>query len=387
MMGTAVDLARRQRDSRFYDAARARRGHHHGLPKSRCTAGVASQEKPPEQPEPSPVGVAGNLERFVAAVTLSVPARRRSKVRVSTPCPHGRINWIVTTCAGATVPEQLADLEIWLQGGGWRGFGVDGEREKLYFALGDLWEAYKEWSAYGAGVPLVLDGCDGVVQYYVPYLSAIQLYGDPALLQSSHNARHMMDDSDGDCHDSSSDGSSDYEHVRAKHLSQEGFSSDDGESVDTHGRLLFQYLEFDSPFCREPLSDKISSLSDRFPGLRTLRSCDLSPRSWMSIAWYPIYRIPTGPTLKDLDACFLTFHQLSNCPQGDHLWAHDSMPNIPLPVFGLASYKFSNSVWSSTDGDWQLASCLRQAAADWLRDSRASHPDYQFFVSRGEYHR
>jgi hypothetical protein len=81
-------------------------------------------------------------------------------------------------------------LEIWLQGGGgWRGFGVDGEREKLCFALGDLWEAYKEWSAYGAGVPLVLDGCDGVVQYYVPYLSAIELYGDSAVLRSSPNAR------------------------------------------------------------------------------------------------------------------------------------------------------------------------------------------------------
>lgn len=25
---------------------------------------------------------------------------------------------------------------------------------------------------------------------------------------------------------------------------------------------------------------------------------------------YPIYRIPTGPTLKDLDACFLTYHCL-----------------------------------------------------------------------------
>ena len=25
---------------------------------------------------------------------------------------------------------------------------------------------------------------------------------------------------------------------------------------------------------------------------------------------YPIYRIPTGPTLKDLDACFLTYHSL-----------------------------------------------------------------------------
>lgn len=353
-MGTAVELGRRQGDSRFYDAARARRGHHHGLPKSRCITAAVSREKASEEPSPSPaaalpVGVAGNLERFVAAVTLSVPAHYPSK----------------------------------------RG-SVDGEWEKPYFVLGDLWEAYREWSAYGAGVPLVLDGCDGVVQYYVPYLSAIELYGNPAALRLSSNTRHMMDDSDMDCNDSSSDSSCDYEHVRVKHLSQEGlegFSSDDGESGDTNDCLLFQYLEFDSPFCREPLTEKISSLSARFPGLRTLGSCDLSPRSWMSIAWYPIYRIPTGSTLKDLDACFLTFHRLSNCPQGDHMWGPDSAPSIPLPVFGMASYKFSNSVWSSTHGDWQLASCLRQAAADWLRESHASHPDYQFFVSRDAYSR
>ncbi|KAM1083321.1 hypothetical protein ACFX19_022141 [Malus domestica] len=49
-----------------------------------------------------------------------------------------------------------------------------------YFVLGDLWESFKEWSAYGAGVPLLLNGSDSVIQYYVPYLSAIQLYVDPS---------------------------------------------------------------------------------------------------------------------------------------------------------------------------------------------------------------
>jgi hypothetical protein len=49
-----------------------------------------------------------------------------------------------------------------------------------YFCLGDLWEFFREWSAYGAGVPLVLNGSDSVIQYYVPYLSAIQLYADPS---------------------------------------------------------------------------------------------------------------------------------------------------------------------------------------------------------------
>ncbi|KAI3776098.1 hypothetical protein L1987_45861 [Smallanthus sonchifolius] len=40
-----------------------------------------------------------------------------------------------------------------------------------YFVLGDLWECFKEWSAYGAGVPLRLNDSDSVVRYYVPYLS------------------------------------------------------------------------------------------------------------------------------------------------------------------------------------------------------------------------
>jgi hypothetical protein len=49
-----------------------------------------------------------------------------------------------------------------------------------YFRLDDLWESFREWSAYGAGVPLVLNGGESVIQYYVPYLSAIQLYADPS---------------------------------------------------------------------------------------------------------------------------------------------------------------------------------------------------------------
>lgn len=47
-----------------------------------------------------------------------------------------------------------------------------------YFVLGDLWESLEEWSAYGVGVPLVLNDRDRVIQYYVPYLSGMQLYGD-----------------------------------------------------------------------------------------------------------------------------------------------------------------------------------------------------------------
>ena len=36
----------------------------------------------------------------------------------------------------------------------------------------------------------------------------------------------------------------------------------------------------------------------------------------MSVAWYPIYRIPTGRSLRDLSACFLTYHALSTAHGG-----------------------------------------------------------------------
>lgn len=59
------------------------------------------------------------------------------------------------------------------------GWGQSDADESLpFFTLSDLWDSFKECNAYGTVVPLVLNSCsDGVVQYYVPYLSAIQLYG------------------------------------------------------------------------------------------------------------------------------------------------------------------------------------------------------------------
>lgn len=57
-----------------------------------------------------------------------------------------------------------------------------------YFVFGDVWESLREWSAYGAGVPLVLNDTDSVVQYYVPYLSGIQIYVDP--VKSSSKSRY-----------------------------------------------------------------------------------------------------------------------------------------------------------------------------------------------------
>ena len=57
--------------------------------------------------------------------------------------------------------------------------------------------------------------------------------------------------------------------------------------------------------------DECKPLAAGEPRLMSLTSDELHPASWVSIAWYPIYRIPVGRSLRDLSACFLTYHALS----------------------------------------------------------------------------
>ncbi|KAG9135543.1 hypothetical protein Leryth_022282 [Lithospermum erythrorhizon] len=318
-----------------------------------------------------------NLERFMSSILPSVTAQRFSETTMRS----------------------------------WRTCGVE---FRHYFVLGDLWESFKEWSVYGAGVPLILNGSDSVVQYYVPYLSGIQLYGDSS--KCSHKTRQLSEDSDGDYFkDSSSDWSSDCEHERGclnavmdsticQHPTvdvscrlsskdqHDGSSSDEGDSMSSAGSLLFEYLASDIPYCREPLYDKISQLGVLFPELRTLRSCDLLSSSWISVAWYPIYRIPVGPSLRDLDACFLTFHSLHTPTTGtqnvsSHYLSYpnvmDGIAKISLPVFGLASYKFKGTLWAPNGGyERQLVNSLLQSADNWLSLRQVNLPDFLFFRLR-----
>lgn len=62
--------------------------------------------------------------------------------------------------------------------------------------------------------------------------------------------------------------------------------------------------------------------------------------------------------------------------------AVDSLPNISLPVFGLASYKLKDSILTpSGNYEFQQANSLLQAAGNWLKRLRVDLPDYQFFLS------
>ncbi|ESR60574.1 hypothetical protein KPL70_003545 [Citrus sinensis] len=168
------------------------------------------------------------------------------------------------------------------------------EREKVeYFTLGDLWNCYDEWSAYGAGVPIVLGNGETLVQYYVPYLSAIQIFTSSSCV---NGLREETDD--GETRDLFSDSCSE-ESEMDKLWRWDGCSSEEGgcdqdnllHLNDRLGYLYFQYFERSTPYGRVPLMDKITGLARRYPGLMSLRNVDLSPASWMAVAWYLYFSI------------------------------------------------------------------------------------------------
>ncbi|WVZ71442.1 hypothetical protein U9M48_020029 [Paspalum notatum var. saurae] len=366
---------------------------HQPLAASACEEPAKSTPELRRDPLPSRAAAATNLESFIASTAVRVPARRRPQM-------------------------------------GTRGSRAGADAEAPYYELADLWEAFGEWSAYGAGVPLLLNGTDGVVQYYVPSLSAIQLYGSrrpppPSskrlvkVLLLNHDVSvdsldistvdeglpRLNEDSDGDnAPDTSSDVSSESDNEKSIGIAtkclaeifctdQQGFSSDDSKSSSQEAPPVFQYMEHDAPYGRQPLADMISVFANKFPDLKTYKSCDLLPSSWISVAWYPIYRIPTGPTLQDLDASFLTFHSLSTATDGTlsgrpetNNFHNNKIADVPgkitLPLIGLASYKFNGSVWTSNQHhEQQLTTSLLKAADDWLCQRQVDHPDYRFFLS------
>ncbi|KAH9621921.1 hypothetical protein KSS87_007468 [Heliosperma pusillum] len=276
------------------------------------------------------------------------------------------------------------------------------ERENVeYFRLSDLWKSYDEWSAYGAGVPIRLKDGETLVQYYVPYLSAIQIFTSTP---SPIFIRDDMEIGDGETRDSYSESYSD-ESESDKLSRWDGCSSEDGgyeqeclrQLNERLGYLYCQYFEKSTPYGRVPFMDKISELGRRYPGLMSLKSVDLSPASWMAVAWYPIYHIPMGRTVKELSTCFLTYHTLSSSFQDmDH---DDDMANIEwmkkrkegesvtLPAFGLATYKMQGNLWASGRGgrDQGRLGSLWSVADSWLKQLRVKHHDFSFFtgIQRG----
>lgn len=319
-----------------------------------------------------------NLENFIHCVTPNLPSRSHP--------PQSCIHELKSQC-------QPTDKEI-----------VE------YFTLGDLWNCYCEWSAYGAGTPVVLSNGEEITQYYVPYLSAIQIYTNKSLV-ASRNPREDSDvvelESDSWSDDSGSD-------KLSRSLSNNSSRTWDGISEDSSveqdgswlmtnklGHLYFQYFEMASPYWRVPLADKITELARNHLGLTTLKSVDLSPASWMAVAWYPIYHIPSRKNEKDLSTCFLTYHTLSSIFQ-ECVKEYDDTDNsccsevgertegkpkrkssskIALTPFGLATYKMLGDLWLNPDtSDQERILDLFNAADSWLKQLGVHHHDFKFFA-------
>ncbi|WOK92808.1 hypothetical protein Cni_G01500 [Canna indica] len=306
-----------------------------------------------------------NLQSFLAHTTPSVPTYPLSK-------------------------EYIRDLNSHWQ--------PNGEETMEYFMLGDLWDQYSEWSAYGAGVPIILDNHETVLQYYVPYLSAIQIYTSKSLVSS----RILLEENEGEsCSD---DSESEKMSKSWDASSEDSVTSQEAQDSsltrkDVLGQIYLHYIEYDSPYRRIPLMDKVNELAQRFPGLMSSKSIDVSPASWMSVAWYPIYHIPTNRNVKDLSACFLTYHSLSASVQDSvvsdsekdfysaivktNKWETKKGSNsITLSPFGLSAYKMQGSVWRNPrTSDSELMSGLYSASESWLKQLGVRHQDFEFFAT------
>jgi len=263
------------------------------------------------------------------------------------------------------------------------------------YALKDLWTSFVEPSAFGAEVPLRLQEGLDVSQYYVPFLSGMQLF--------TRGAEDGEDDAKED---------------------DQRTAAGTGRVRPGGTRLIFEFFEKASPYTRASLSDTIRAIMEEQPELAEMTSDDLAPSSWMSVAWYPIYRIPQGTMLHDVQGCFLTYHALYvgelrdgdiACPLppkmsnlvermidervtktredanfgvfdgGD---VTDAEKNASFTVrvlrpFGLSMYKMQGDVWAANETTTEWMNKLMDGAYTWLRMRKTVHPDYEFFSHFG----
>ncbi|GJY82933.1 hypothetical protein Tco_0496309 [Tanacetum coccineum] len=168
------------------------------------------------------------------------------------------------------------------------------ESRNGHLKLQDIWSMYEEWSYCGVGVTVLLESGEEVVQYYVPLLSAIQIFTKPTSASSNEENGFVALQ----CDSSSDDNAS----VKSK-----------DDPLNDH--LYVNFFETGSPYFRMPFLDKIflKALTENFleaqgvnshesrelilelaeshPGLLSFSINDIAPASWMSVAWYVFHKI------------------------------------------------------------------------------------------------
>lgn len=273
----------------------------------------------------------------------------------------------------------------------------DGKEKIEYFELKDLWNSYKEWSAFGACTTVSLANGETIKQYYVPYLSAIQIYTDKMITESRTKSNEGNSSVESESDSWSDDSVSD---KLSRSLSNNSTKTWDNMSEDSSldqaaswplrekfGHIYLEHFEACSPNWRIPMMDKINELAKDHPALMTLRSLDVSPASWMAVAWYPIYHIPSSSN-KDLSTCFLTYHTLSSSflDNDDELYSEEMSDcschdKISLSPFGLATYKMHGDLWLNPGkSEYVKFVHLQNAAHSWLKQLNVYHHDLSFFT-------
>ncbi|XP_008648212.1 uncharacterized protein [Zea mays] len=285
--------------------------------------------------------------------------------------------------------------------------------------LRTVWQWYEEPSCYGLDVKaqdlwrskaLWNSHCQ-FTTYFVPYLSAVQLFSQPKRTSGGSIDKESIH-RDVTCETSPQ---LNLPPIFAKLFPKQSVpvnkpstlrTEDDQQSAD--GELVFEFFEYEQPYSRRQLFDKVNELiagakpsNCQISGdPKNLEASlhDLHPASWYCVAWYPIYRIPDGK----FQATFLTYHSLGH-------WIRRSSSAggaAVLPVMGLQSYNAKAEWWfemskSESEGGQSQASeaseilkersrTLSEAAAVLSRASvlkngqmsRNRHPDYEFFLSR-----
>eukprot|EP01026_Neomeris_dumetosa_P044489 TRINITY_DN3752_c0_g1_i4.p1 TRINITY_DN3752_c0_g1~~TRINITY_DN3752_c0_g1_i4.p1 ORF type:complete len:484 (-),score=69.89 TRINITY_DN3752_c0_g1_i4:1072-2316(-) len=196
--------------------------------------------------------------------------------------------------------------------------------------LSELWEFYHQPSLYGREVFTAGGNRGASLAYYVPYLSAVQLFLSATPKDPGVDSIYMCKDP------------------------PEGFQS------TMH--LFFEYFEKEQPHNRCPMYLQLERIANGehetiqkpMPQIMNQKMGTLHPASWFAVAWYPLYRIPDS----SLTARFLTYHSLfqavGTIKQTEQNAESVLSQPAPWPVIclqpnGLKYYNLTSEKWFGTD--------------------------------------
>ena len=247
--------------------------------------------------------------------------------------------------------------------------------------LQDLWGWYKKPSFFGCRVD-TLSGPRGASQaFYVPFLSAMQLFKRGAGKTENGGA--------GVADTANAEGATDVATPStATNIGSTAQEVTASASADTS--FLFEFFETDPPPFRPPLFERMKRLgeSSGIPNLWSTRLADLHESSWICVAWYPIYRVPDGP----LRTCFLTYHILGvdgvNRDANDAADDEDVSKSVPSALTAVG-FKWYYPAMTGTNHEHWFASHdadVEDAAAGGLdEDSVEAYQSTEMRLSELEY--